>query len=326
MTEIQTSQNEILNPTLQLKGIDNSSIPDLTIISEADFKRYVYTGITVVVDTPIIKNSRNAIFGINTDGYIPQYNIGDSGASNVMRNLFPVQPTQPGSSFVHVYQEQMMIPIQSLYASNRYISGSVGVGLRFSSNTGQSGNFMVAQATGVIRRYVPSTEVYLGLQANNTSLNVSDYSFGNFALLDLSLNRQVSLKTTKRDIVKKMDLQKKVSQIWRDEIGHGTLNQFYRYNVFATQFQEDWLLFAPVWNIPNQNANQITMTVFFDYSNVNFEVPVFPVIPMGSNQFAQSFLNWTVTFLGLTAPPKGAWTFNTLLAITDEEKSNEEIV
>lgn len=313
MTEIQTSQNVFVNPTLQLKNIDTASIPDLSVISEEDFKRYVYTGISIVIDTPIVKNSRNAIFGINTDGFIPQYNMGNTvanGPANVMRNLFPVQPTPQSVTFVHIYQEQMMMPIQALYASNRFISGSVGVGLRFSSNTGQSGNFMVAQATGVVRKYAPFADTYAGIEANNTALNVSDYSFGNFALLDLSLNRQVSLRATKRDVAKRMDIQKKVSTIYYNHYPNTTLTGFYDYNAFATQFQEDWLLFAPLWNVPNQNANQLTITVFFDYSNVNFEVPVFPIIPMGSNQYAQAFLNWSLSFVGTTALPKGTWIFS----------------
>lgn len=326
MTSIQTSQNVISNPTLQLKGIDTSSIPDIAELSEADFKRYVYTGINIVIDTPIVKNSRNAIFGINTDGFIPQYNMGNSGAGNVMRNLFPVQPTPQASSFVKIYQEQIMMPIQALYASNKVISGSVGVGLRFSSNTGQSGNFMVSQASGVNRTYYVSTDLYPGLKADNTPLNTSDYSFGNFALLDLSLNRQVSLRTTRRDATKKTDLQKKISYIYFDRTNRVSLSQFYKYNVFATQFQEDWLLFTPLWNIPDQNANQLVITVFFDYSTVNFEVPLFPVIPMGNNLYAAAFLNWSSTFIGKTVPVKAAWVFNTttLSEILDEEENTKK--
>lgn len=325
MTSIQTSQNIISNPTLQLKGVDTSSIPDISEISEADFKRYVYTGINIVIDTPIVKNSRNAIFGINTDGFIPQYNMGDNGGPNVMRNLFPVQPTPQAVSFVKIYQEQMMIPIQALYASNKAISGSVGVGLRFSSNTGQSGNFMVSQASGVNRTYYSTIENYPGLKADNTPLNTSDYSHGNFALLDLSLNRQVSLRTTRRDATKKTDLQKKISYIYFNRTVRNTLPQFFKYNCFSTQFQEDWLLFTPLWNVPDQNANQLVITVFFDYSTVNFEVPMFPVIPMGSNQYSNPFLNWSATFIGKPAPGKTLYVFNTsTLSIEEDDKKEEE--
>lgn len=301
MAEIQTGP-PILNPTLSLKGIDTLSIPDIQQIGDADFRKYVPTGIKVVIDTPLVKNSRDALFAINLDGFIPTYVLNNnlSIISNTYKNMFPVQANSHTLGFVHISQEQTMIPAQCLYYSHRFMSGSVGVGLRVTSNTAQSGNLIISQATAVMRQPYAASEAYDGLRFNNCGDNVTDFSMNNFVVADVSLNRQVSITTTRRDPLKITDLSKKISEFSAWFRTPTTLNNIYNGNVVLSQFTEDWLMVGLLGNLPNQNADQVTIDIFFDYSRVNFYVPIFPIIPCGPSDFAKQILQYSETFNGRT--------------------------
>lgn len=328
MTDIQTSSTILTQPTQMLKGIDSNTIPDLEIISEDSFKRYVYTGIDVVIDTPILKTSRNAILAINPDGFIPWFSLG-TGASAIYRNLFPVQVI-PGVAGVRVFQEMMMSPFQALIASHRFMSGSVGIGIRVTSNTSQPGNLLFSQGSGLIRDYKRNNELY-GFEFLNSYNAPGDFNQGNFALVDLSLNRQFSIKTTRRDPNKRLDIDYKINFIAADVWSTATMDGFRDYNNFATQMQEDWIFVTPLTSIPNNNANQLNLTFFFDYSNVNFEVPIFPTIPTGAINL-NGFLNVTASFNGVTAPLDHAWIFGPPTAAielsedkVDKDKQSKEL-
>jgi hypothetical protein len=280
------------SPTNFLKAIDTVPTPEISYFDDTSFKRFVPTGIKVKISLPLVRNTKDPLFGINIDGFIPQYNIKNAW-SLIHANLFPVQIVD-GNSTVEITQDQFTLPIQSYYASHRYIEGNVGVGLRITSNTTQPGNMMITQASGLVRDYYSSSEPYLGLRFSNSTVYPLDYATGNFMLADLSLNRNVSIRTVRKDPNKTLDLAKKI-----DEISKLVINDtatIARSEIVATQFQEDWLLFAPLSDLPDNTSNQLTIEVFFDYSQVQFFVPIFPVIALGANTVQRQVLRWTRSF------------------------------
>jgi len=294
------------NPTLALKQNDPSSIPDVSVITEADLHKYVYTGYKVVINTPVTKNSLGPLFTINLDGFIPSYSIFTDWGSAI-KNLTPVQPTTDSKSFVKVFQEQIMLPIQHLYYSNRFTMGKVNVGLRISSNTSQSGNFFIAQGTSMVRKYYDNTTKWDGVDFINTSAEVTDFSTNNFALLDASLNRQFSIKPTRRNPTKAQDMLKKIVEV--KNCSYGTLAQNLTSNVIASQFAEDHLLVGILGNLPDQNANQITISIFFDYSDVSFAVPVMPIIPAPPSVQGKRQLDFNAT-VDVVNPTKATAVFS----------------
>lgn len=297
MNTIQTGPNNFSNPTLMLKGIENTSIPEIQEVSSSDFQKFVYTGIKVVINTPVVRNSRNAIFAVNLDGFIPNDILSSNAVwSNVNRNLFPVQVFSEFLSNVSVLQEQVALPVQMLYLSHRFIAGSIGVGIRVTSNTSQSGNFLISQATGVKRDFYEASEIYTGLRFINQSYNTSDYSVNNFLVADVSLNRNISIVTNKKDPLKVMDLPQKIKTLYGGYRNRVNFTDIWTRNMFESQFLEDWLLFGLLSNFPNQNSNQVTVDFFFDFSRVQFYVPMSPIIPSIPNDPNRQILNYSSTF------------------------------
>lgn len=303
------SKNTFNNPTLQLKQSDSSQVSS-NVITPLDFQNYVYTGIKIEIKTPLNKTSREAIFAINTDGFIPSYSIVDGASSafiwsNINRNLFPVQVFRNALNYVEVKYEPMGLPSMMLYNSHRFISGSIGIGLRITSNTSQSGNFLCSQATGVNRNYYADNELYQGLRFNNSSHSPSDYQVGNFAIVDVSLNRELSLTVGRNDPNKVTDLANKKYRLTKRLTKATTLNQARAQNSFSSQYLEDWILFTPLSDFPNANANKIIIDVFFDYSRVQFLQPMFPLIPSPPTNPKHQIMSWSKTFNDKLAQGKG---------------------
>lgn len=299
----------IVSPTLALKQPDIPNIPDVQNLSDPDFLKFVDSGIYVVIDTPLVKNSRNSLFAINVDGFIPLWNTSDTVSARVFKNFFPVQVLPSALSFVKVFQEMIALPQQFLYASHRKIRGSVGVGLRVTSNTGQAGNFSISQGSGLLRQFYRNSENYAGLRFLNTSYNGGDFSPSNFILADVSLNRNVSITTTKRECVQYLDLPQKIRMFGLNEQPSNTLADLHNINVRASQFLEDWLFFSILGNFPNQNQNQVTIRIFFDFSQVEFETPMLPVVPSVPTSPEKQILAYSTTFNGFQNPNKATWVF-----------------
>lgn len=280
------------SPTNFLKAIDTVPTPEISYFDDTSFKRFTPTGIKIKINLPLVRNSKDPLFGINIDGFIPQYNFKNSW-NLIHSNLFPVQYID-GATTVEISQDQFCLPIQSYYASHRMIEGNVGVGLRITSNTTQPGNMIITQASGLLRDYYCSNETYSGLRFSNSTLYPLDYAVGNFMLADLSLNRNISIRSVRKDPNKTLDLAKKIDEISKLVINDTTTNALTE--ILATQFQEDWLLFAPLSDLPDNTANQLTIEVFFDYSQIQFFVPLFPIIALGANTVQRQILRWTTSF------------------------------
>jgi len=288
------SDPQVISPTLSLKGVETESTADVIQISESDFHNYVPTGLYIVIDTPLVKNSRDAIFGINIDGFIPTYIYRQTEYSDIYKNLMPLQVFPQALSFAKVFQEQLNLPIASLYASHRFIQGNVGIGIRCTSNTSQSGNLMVSQLSLGMRDYYPSGDRYNGLRFLNASNKTTDFTSASFQTVDLSLNRQLSLTPIRRNPNRITDLAHKIHNI---QFGFLLTPELLREQLcFNNQFCEDWLIFCPASDWPDQNANQIRFDFYFDYSNVTFLAPLLPIIPLGPANFAQQILKYSDTF------------------------------
>lgn len=282
---------QVLSPTLALKGIDSEPISDVLQISETDFHNYVPTGLYVVIDTPLAKNSKEAIFGVNIDGFIPTYVYPQEKWNAVYRNMMPIQIFESALSYAKVFQEQINLPVASLFASHRFVQGNVGIGVRVTSNTSQSGNMMVSQASLVMRHYYAEDEPYRGLRFLNAAAFTTDYTSASFQVVDMSLNRQLSITPLRRNPNRVTDLAKKIDEI---EVFHLDTPEKIEDNFcFVNQFVEDWLIFCPASNWPDQNANQIRLDFYFDYTNVTFLVELLPIIPLNSLSNSQQILKYS---------------------------------
>lgn len=284
-------------PTMMLKQPDLTSVPEIDEISEMDFRRFIYTGISATVDLPLVKNSRNALFGVNIDGFIPPWNSQDVTWGLMLKNYYPVQPFSNSIEFCKIRQEMGMIPEQALYLSHRVIAGNVGIGVRLSSNTSQSGNVVIAQASGVLKYPYTNNTQYTGMQFLNTSSSPIDYSYSSFMLGDVSLNRNISITPIRRDPTIQTDLAKKLSDVRLPTLANPT-----NFNVFGSQFQEDWLLFGILSSMANNNSNQLTFSFFFDYSQVQFYYPLLPTVSTSPTNFEQQILEVTFTLTSNLTP------------------------
>lgn len=283
-----------VKPTIALKRTEVSSSPEINFLSEADFRKFVPTGISVKIETPIEKVASSALFGINIDGFIPPFNLSGSFFGKAMKNLFPVKPVT-GINNVDIRWQMSGIPEIANYLSNRVISGNVGIGMRNTSNTSQPGNLFVAQASGMARKFYPSVTVDLGLDFVNGSTSTLDYSYDSFDLVDLSLNRNFSITPIRRDPLIKTDLARKIAFIHAFNTNPTTPAALNELEVFQNHFLEDWLLIDILNTLPNSSVNELYIDIFFDYSRVQFYTPLLPFIPLGPVTLAGTIMDVTKT-------------------------------
>jgi hypothetical protein len=276
--------------TSALKSIGEYPKLELREIGPSDFQNFTYTGINVKIPVPIVKISSEAIFGINIDGFIPP--LISKEANNLFRNLFPVQPTVYSSSLngFEINWEYSTLPALMNYFSHRHIEGDVGIALRITSNTAQSGNLLISQASGVSRWFYQKNDKYTGLRFLQDSMSPIDYAPNGFVVVDLSLNRHVAIVPCRRDNTLRTDFAKKLAFV------SGNLTKDRSYFPPANQFLEDWLLFAPQTDIPHPEASSINIAIYFDWSRVKFYTPMLPIIPLQS-KIPYQILHFMATFL-----------------------------
>lgn len=286
-----TAGQSLVKSTLALKPVDVNSIPVLEEVSSSDFKRFVYTGLSATVSLPLVKTSRNALFGLNIDGFVPHYNY--AGGSRFFKNLSPLQVFPEALGFVETKQEFIMLPPIVNYLSHRFVAGNVKVGVRVQSNTSQSGNVFITQASSVTRKLYKDGDAYGGLQFLNTSYAQSDYMSSGFLLGDLSLNRNFSITPIRRDPAVRMDFDAKFQHFYW--LPNTLIDNKHKGNTISGLFLEDWLLFGILSDVPNQNSNQVTFSFFFDYSDVQFYQPILPIIPTAPANFGRQIFRLSET-------------------------------
>lgn len=297
MTEIQTDPT-VSTITAKIKKGEKPFPCDIRGVSELDMKRFVYTGWSASIRTPLVKNSNNAILAIRCDGYMPPYIMGNTTQWEALTNFAPIQPIFGGpNANIGINSEVCPLPQFAEILSNRFMAGSVGIGLRITSNTSQQGNLLITQATGVARKFYSSNlafpDPYLGYAIVNGSNSPIDYSSSGFMVADLSLNRTVNIVATRRDNTKATDLVVRTAGMRDNSI---LAFSSAKMNVFLTQFVEDVLLIAPLSDLPGPDT--IHIALFYDFSRVQFYEPMYPMLPIFWTTRTQTLLDYMASFYG----------------------------
>lgn len=314
------STDSLQTPTNVIKNVDSQTTQSIVQLSDADFRKFLPAGIKAVIDLPLARATNRAIFAINIDGFIPYWNLGNSFYPAALKNLFPVQAFPYSLSYVHIYHEQITLPIMTMYHAHRVIAGNVKVGLRVQGNTTQSGSFMVTQSSTSIRHFYRNTETYTGLKFINSSDQGTDYAMESFFLGDLSINRNWSIAPMSKNTLSRVDQAMKLNYLDNMCRTARATNDLDKYGPFLNQFTEDWLLFTPLADLPNQNSNQITFEVFYDYSDVQFYTPLLPFLASANVNISNQVLDVSKTLIGtnFTNKDQAVW-----VGITQAEEEEQ---
>lgn len=281
------------NTTLQIKA--NELVPSIETKQESLFDRVVDSGYTATINTPVLRNNKNAIVGVNLCGFIPDFTLKDPYWSQMQRNMAAVQAFPNSANFVHIEQDMQILPVMHAMYSHRLCSGTINVILRISSNTSQTGNIIISQQSGLIPKLYTVNENYQGARFQNDGHYTADPMICNFTIPDVSLIRQVGIRTVFRQPVEVVDIQKKIF-----EFSSNTPP-----SVDAmSQFPEDWLMIGIVSNLPDSAASQLYIRFLFDYSEVSFIAPMYPMMPAIPHNPSQQILQYSRTFVGTTGDRK----------------------
>lgn len=292
--ELISGESNPIN-TAAIKQSQVASGLEVKEVSPEDFQNFTYTGISIEIPTPIVKVSSEAMFGINIDGFIPNLNWKFFRAHH-FRNFFPVQISSASYAVPNlvVNFEFSALPSMVHYLVSRHVEGDIGIGLRITSNTAQSGNLLVSQASGITRYYYTEEEKYTGLRFLQDSMSPIDYAPNGFALIDLSLNRHFAITPCRRDNTLITDFGQKLIKV--PQTPHDL-----SYFPVANQFLEDWLIFSPQTSIPHPDPSSINIAVYFDWTRVKFKTPMLPFIPWGPDDINLQILHYSATFNDKTA-------------------------
>nr|QGA87335.1 hypothetical protein [Hammarskog picorna-like virus] len=302
-----------INTTLQIKS--NEFVPSIEPDEESLFQRCIDSGYTVTVNTPVARDSKNALFGVNLSGFIPDYSPEDPYWTLSIKNMSAVQVFPSSRAFVKVEQDMQITPQMHAMLSNRYCSGTVNVILRVSSNTGQTGNLIITQQSGLVPRLYPITENYQGARFENDGHYTSDPMICNFVISDTSMIRQIGIRTVFRQPVELVDIQKKIFEFTSSAPSVAA----------SSQFPEDWLMVGLVSNLPDASASQLFFRIFFDYSEVNFICPMYPMMPAIPHSPAQQILQISRTLVDSAGPKKDTAYFLPLNALTYEDSVRDAL-
>ena len=290
---------------------------------------FVPTGIVITMDLPVVYNNPNqAILAFNLDGFIPQKSmfVDNDVYLRVIKNMFPVQllgseagPPTTTNIFKIQYTE-CTLPVMTKYLSHRLISGQVGIALRVSSNTSQSGNIKLTHAARLERVYDfnAPTSPYFGLRSNSGNLSSRDFQTKSFTVADLSLQRHWNLIGSRTSPFPHLDLPFKMYNIGVPP----SIRKLLPADVpqFQQHFQEDWLLLSVDTTIPSPETNQLTFEVFYDYSKVSFEKPMLNINPLGS----KDLIDITSLYLSTFSPSLGPFTIKETNSKNHEEEEIEK--
>lgn len=250
--------------------------PLVQYISPQEMNGLMPTGITINIKLPIIMNTGDPLFAINTDGFIPCFNHPNNVWKLIMSNMFPVQSFERTLDLVEIDYQPVPNRIQSEYYSHRICDGAVGVVLRLVSSVGQVGHFTVSHATGIARRYYKRADKYQGLRFINNAISTYHQTLPGMAQFDISTNRSVRLTTVNNNPNNCCDLAQKLWLLSQDYEGAYLDSML----AFSNQFLEDWLVVGPISSIENTAGQSFKMVVFFDYSRVTFALKMYRIIPV----------------------------------------------
>nr|WAY26507.1 MAG: hypothetical protein [Fish-associated picorna-like virus 4] len=268
------------NPNNPTEIVSMDTTPNyLMDLTEQDLNNFTYTGISMKIKVPFVKNDDKAIFAINTDGFIPGITFQGDPFKKLMINLFPVQVFENALDMVEVYYEPIALPILHKYMSYRFCKGKPSICLRMSSNVGQTGNFQVVQASGLQRSYYSELREYEGLVFANADTTSSTFAPSGITLWDVSINRNLGIVPVTRENMPATDLMMKFLEVAGWELDNKTDIRI-KQNIVTSQFLEEWLFFTPQNSFPNTNGGDIEISVYMDWSNVQFDMPGIPIQPI----------------------------------------------
>lgn len=301
------------NTTLQVKS--NELVPSIEPQVESLYHRMIDTGYTVTISTPVGRNNKSALFGVNLLGFIPDFSYQDPTWTLMQKNMCPVQPFNNSRTYVSVTQDMMILPPMQAMLSNRFCSGTVNVVFRISSNTAQTGNLIITQQSGLIPRLYTQFESYQGARFQNDGHYSSDPMIGNFSIVDTSLIRQIGVRTVFRHPVELVDIQKKLFEFTSTTPSPQAVDQF----------PEDWLMVGLTSSLPDSTASELYIRIFFDYSEVSFYSDMYPIMPAIPHNPSQQILQYTKTFVDSTTATKGNAKFLPLDNQTFDDIVQEEL-
>lgn len=302
-----------ITTTLQVK--QNELAPRIEPQVESLYHRLIDTGYTVTIKTPVGRNNKSALFGVNLMGFIPDFSYQDPTWTLMQKNMCPVQPFSNSRTYVSVTQDMMILPAMQAMLSNRFCSGTVNVVFRISSNTVQTGNLIITQQSGLTPRLYTQFESYQGARFQNDGHYTSDPMIGNFSIADTSLIRQIGVRTIFRHPVELVDFQKKLFEFTSTTPAPQAVDQF----------PEDWLMVGLISSLPDTTASEVYIRVFFDYSEVSFYSDMYPIMPAIPHNPSQQILLYTKTFVDSTTATKADAKFLPLDNQAFEDTVEEEL-
>lgn len=279
----QNIENQVTGTTTQASTWESTpqEIPGKAAFDQEH--NYVPSGISVEINLPIVYTGSEFIFALNLDGFIPNCSYYPAAVkTRLQKNLFPIQ-TPPGvaeSGLIVVKWTESTIPAITSYLSNRMLTGSIGTGIRLTSNTTQPGQIVVSHFAGVQRKYdwKATTALYSGLEFYNTSIRTSTTTPKTFTYGDVSMQRHISIMSPITKAHDEYDLAFKKSVLIQSTTPTDEM-------IFSEQFAEDWLVFGIANNLPATETNQLQLDFLFDYSNVVFTMPLLLQISIGTNAY-----------------------------------------
>lgn len=299
MNTIQEKQDP--NPPVVQENILS---PIIQPISEQELSGLRYTGLHVELDLPLVVDSGDPLFAINTDGFIPMFNYKRNVVSEIWANLMPVQPFQTSQKFVKVFYQPIPDSIQAKYHSHRFVDGSVGIVMRIVSNVGQTGNLILSHATGVARRFYKGVDKYNGVKFLTNPTNSFTQALPGYVLADISTNRNLRLTTVNNNPNNVTDIAQKLYKI----VTLSTMNAN-EVEPMRNQFTEDWVIVGALNSFPSTGGPSLQFSFFFDYSRVTFAMPMYPIIPtvpwdvgMQIFKFSESFQDKVITSVDIHKP------------------------
>lgn len=273
---MQDLTSQISSNTTQIKLFDNIKIESYgEEVTSNMFNKYIPSGITLKLNLPLVAKTGTFLFAINTDGFIPYHSMAQNknklASQNWMQNLFPVQTSQELAAatpeILEINYRPTAQPSLLPYWSSRCISGNVGIGLRLSSNTSQTGNLFFSHKSGLVRKYqkVELGGAYEGLKFENDASTVGTTFSKSFSIVDVSLQRHISIATNSTKTLPFTDLPLKLMKVDGKQVIPPELGEMYR---------EDWIFVGINSDLPASDTNQLNIEVLFDYSTVQFSMPM----------------------------------------------------
>lgn len=265
--ESDTTTQQVLEPLI---------ITDYgTDVKNDMLNKFVPTGITVKLNLPLVATADWFLFAINLDGFIPYHSrtetVNPLAHQRWMQNFFPVQSTLTNivgePPLMEILYRHGAQPSLIPYWSSRCISGNIGIGIRMSSNTTQTGNLFFTHKAALIRSYEKTAlgKRYHGLEFINDTKNLSTTYSKSFTIVDVSLQRHISIKANSTKVTPFIDLPKKLWMITQLDS---------KLDIEQEVFREDWIMVGISSDLPATETNQINLEILFDYSEVTFSMPM----------------------------------------------------